>query len=236
MEGVFKEIGKKSVVEQIVDNIVNAIINGSIKPGDKIPTEAELCASMKVGRNSVREAIKILVAYGVLEIRRAEGTFVTKGYNVKMLYPMLYGVILRENAAMEVIELRRIVDDGALHLVMEKMQDSSELDTARESLLRLREKIAEHGPVAEEIFQADNEFHNALLKITKNELLYGIGSYVNLITKHTRLVAIKKFIDDDNIEGFFALHEEVLDILAKRAADKIDAVIRDHYVYWSTVK
>ena len=121
---VFKEIGNKSVVEQIVDSIVNAIIDGKIKPGDKIPTEAELCATMNVGRNSVREAIKILVAYGVLVIKRAEGTFVTKGYNNKMLYPVLYGIILKENAANQVIELRKIIDDGILHLVIEKIKST----------------------------------------------------------------------------------------------------------------
>ena len=76
-ETFLKEIGGKSVVEQIVDNITNAIINGELKPGDKIPTENELCTSMGVGRNSVREAIKILGAYGVINIKRAEGTFVT---------------------------------------------------------------------------------------------------------------------------------------------------------------
>ena len=59
-KSIFKEIGTKSVVEQIVDSIVNAIIEGELKPGDKIPTETELCNSMNVGRNSVREAIKIL--------------------------------------------------------------------------------------------------------------------------------------------------------------------------------
>ena len=118
-KAIFKEIGSKSVVEKIVDNIVNAIIEGELKPGDKIPTETQLCETMNVGRNSVREAIKILVAYGVLIIKRAEGTFVSKGYNNKMLYPVLYGIILQENAANQVIELRKILDDGVLHLVIE---------------------------------------------------------------------------------------------------------------------
>jgi len=236
MEGVFKEIGKKSVVEQIVDNIVNAIINGSIKPGDKIPTEAELSASMNVGRNSVREAIKILVAYGVLVIRRAEGTFVTKGYNVKMLYPVLYGIILKENAANQVIELRKIIDDGVLHLVIEKMTNPSELDEARKSLTELREAIAAHGAVADEMFRTDMAFHNALTAITKNDLMVGIGEYINLITKKTRTQAIQKFIENDDVEHFFALHEEVLDILETKAVDRIDDAIREHYIYWSTVK
>ncbi len=62
-------LANKSVVERITDQITNAIINGELKPGDKIPTEVELCESFGVGRNSVREAIKVLEAYGVLEIK-----------------------------------------------------------------------------------------------------------------------------------------------------------------------
>ena len=59
-------VGGQSVVNKIVDNITNAIINGELNPGDKIPTEAELSESMGAGRNSVREAIKVLEAYGVV--------------------------------------------------------------------------------------------------------------------------------------------------------------------------
>ena len=233
---VFKEIGNKSVVEQIVDSIVNAIIDGKIKPGDKIPTEAELCATMNVGRNSVREAIKILVAYGVLVIKRAEGTFVTKGYNNKMLYPVLYGIILKENAANQVIELRKIIDDGILHLVIEKIKSNEELLPARKILEDLRLEIAKNGASAEEIFKADISFHNVLLDITNNDLLESIGSYVNLITKKTRIEAIRKFIANDDVERFFRLHEDVLNILENKSVDKINEAIKAHYIYWSTVK
>ena len=63
-----KSLANKSVVERVVDQITNAIINGELLPGDKLPTEPELCETFNVGRNSVREAIKILEAYGVVEI------------------------------------------------------------------------------------------------------------------------------------------------------------------------
>ena len=75
-----ESVGGQSIVNKIVDNITNAIINGELNPGDKIPTEAELSESMGVGRNSVREAIKVLEAYGVVHIKRAEGTFVSQEY------------------------------------------------------------------------------------------------------------------------------------------------------------
>ncbi len=88
----------KSVVENIIDKIISAIIAGELAPGDQLPTEIELCRDLGVGRNSVREAIKKLEAYGVVYIKRAEGTFVSETYSQKMLDPMLYGRILRRRA------------------------------------------------------------------------------------------------------------------------------------------
>ena len=74
-----KRIKSESVVQQIIDSLVEAMIRKELRPGDQIPTEMELAESLGVGRNSVREAIKILVYFGVLEIRRAEGTYVCEG-------------------------------------------------------------------------------------------------------------------------------------------------------------
>lgn len=105
-------LANKSVVERITDQITNAIINGELKPGDKIPTEVELCESFGVGRNSVREAIKVLEAYGVLEIRRADGTYIRQGYDDKMLYPILYGIILQKDSKEQIVELRKVIDVG----------------------------------------------------------------------------------------------------------------------------
>ena len=58
----------KSVVDQVVDGIISEIIDGRLTPGSKLPTEMELCQQFGAGRNSVREAVKKLQAYGILYI------------------------------------------------------------------------------------------------------------------------------------------------------------------------
>ena len=90
--------GTKSVVDQVVDGVISEIIEGRLAPGSKLPTEMELCAKFGAGRNSVREAVKKLQAYGILYIKRADGTFVSENYNQKMLDPMLYSIILQKTA------------------------------------------------------------------------------------------------------------------------------------------
>ena len=105
-----KPINSTSVVQRVIDSLTEAMISKQLRPGDKIPTEIELANTLGVGRNSIREAIKILVYLGVLEIRRAEGTFVCEGFSESMIDPMLYGIILdTSNSYENLIELREIM-------------------------------------------------------------------------------------------------------------------------------
>lgn len=233
-ETFLKEIGGKSVVEQIVDNITNAIINGELKPGDKIPTENELCMSMGVGRNSVREAIKILVAYGVLTIKRAEGTFVQQDYDSKMLYPVIYGIILQKDSANQIVELRKIIDVGMLQLAIDKL-DLESLHKAEQAMNELEKKITAENIAAKDIFEADIAFHTALVEITQNALLKGICFYVDQITKKSRMKATEKFIDEKATERFLLMHKDMLRVLKEQNRDQINEVVEKHYQYWEQV-
>ena len=91
---LFAELPKGSISEIIIQRITDALISGELKPGDKIPTEVEFSEKLGVSRNAVREAIKVLVAFGVLEIKRSEGTYVVEEFNNKLLKPLMYGLIL----------------------------------------------------------------------------------------------------------------------------------------------
>lgn len=234
-ESFLKEIGGKSVVEQIVDNITNAIINGELKPGDKIPTENELCVSMGVGRNSVREAIKILVAYGVLNIKRAEGTFVSQGYDSRMLYPVLYGIILQKDSANQIIELRKIIDVGVLQLAIDRLNLES-LHKAEQAMKNLEQKVTAENVKVVDIFEADIAFHMVLVDITQNALLEGICYYVDQITKKSRIKATEKILNDNATEQFLQKHKEMLLVLKEKNRDKINEVVENHYQYWEQVK
>ena len=92
--GYVKNLKKESVVQSVINCLTDAMRNKELKPGDRIPPEPELAASMGVARSSVREAIKILSYLGVLESKRSEGTFVCSGFQESMIDPMIYGIIV----------------------------------------------------------------------------------------------------------------------------------------------
>ena len=71
-----KSIKRKPISAEILHMITDNILAGNLKPGDKLPTEFELAESLGVGRNSVREAIKMLHSLGVVEVKMGAGTFI----------------------------------------------------------------------------------------------------------------------------------------------------------------
>lgn len=69
-------IQKKSAAQLVLETLRTYFQKDSVQVGDRFPTEKELCTSLGVGRGTVREAVKVLVAEGFLEIRPGLGTFV----------------------------------------------------------------------------------------------------------------------------------------------------------------
>lgn len=225
----------KSVVDRLVDNIVEAIITGEFKPGDKIPTESELSEIMGMSRNSVREAVKILVAYGVLEVRRAEGTFVVSDYNDRMLNPMVYGILLNGRNQKGLIETRRIIDTGVLSMVIGRIMEE-ELKGLEESLEELRTALFQVPFSAEEIFDADVAFHQEIMKLTGNDILNGIGNFVDRITKYSRIQTTKNIFALRGPEELYQMHKEIIAVLRNKDLSQVDSVIVNHYRYWIQVK
>jgi len=116
-----KSLKSESVVQRVINCLTDAMISGELKPGDQIPTEPELASSLGVARTSIREATKILTYLGVLECKRAEGTFVANGFSESMIDPMVYGVILNGDDGFEdLMELREMMEAGMMRLALRK--------------------------------------------------------------------------------------------------------------------
>ena len=79
-EYLFETVKDKEVplAEQVAEQIRQLIIDRQLTHGEKLPNEFELAQQLNVGRGTVREAAKLLVARNVLEIRRGRGTFVAR--------------------------------------------------------------------------------------------------------------------------------------------------------------
>lgn len=224
-----KKVNNVSVVQQVIDNLSEAMLNRQLRPGDKIPTEAELAESMGVGRNSIREAVKILVYLGVLEIRRAEGTFVCEGFSESMIDPMIYGIILdKEDSYENLMELREMMEVGVMQLAMKKVQ-KKELDVLKGKLETMHQEILKGADNVENIFWADNEFHGCISDMGQNPLVDKINQVVRTLTHAMRLETVRTMIETGQGEELYKAHENIYRMIADKDMEHMDRAVRATY-------
>src|ERR1700761_5976895 len=71
-----RRVQKSSISDDIVKQVLKQISSGSLQPGQRLPSERELCKQFQTGRSSLREALRCLSIMGVLTARVGEGTSV----------------------------------------------------------------------------------------------------------------------------------------------------------------
>lgn len=229
-------INSQSVVQSVIDRITEGIIEGELKPGDQIPTEHELSSLLNVSRNTVREAIRILIAYGVLEVRRAEGTFVCDGFSTKMLNPAIYTIILQKEGSYEqLIGLRKIIENGIMLLIKEQGIEKEEWNKISERCNALVCELEKDPVDVDAAADRDIEFHNEIARATHNDLVLVIHDVVVQLSKSSRYRTIEKVIEKGDKQYLIDTHKNLLDKLKGENIEELYAAINNSYFYWKDI-
>ena len=174
-------IQKKSLADIVAEQLRQQIAEGIYTIGDKLPTEPELMKTFKVGRSSIREAVKLLVNMGVVQVRQGSGTFVaeasdTNGGNINM------SIADRT----ELDEVRKILD---IAIVEKAVARRTEKDIERmQSSLEARKVNAKNG-LLKECIEADLNFHIAIADAAHNRILADIyrSAATHLLSEFNRI-------------------------------------------------
>lgn len=225
-------IRNQSVVDSIKDWIIDQMIKGNLRPGSKLPTEAELCERLGAGRNSVREAIKQMEAHGVLYIKRAEGTFVAEQFDPKMLSPVLYSIILQHDSWQDFVDLRRAIDIGTLYVLIGKKPEKKAFGQLSAALENLENAVSAPLLHVERITEADCAFHNEIIRLANNPQLMTLSEYINRITVPSREKTTEIVIANGEINSYVGLHRELYQIVVDGNKDGIEQAVLNHYIFW----
>ena len=227
--GYLKSLKTESIVQRVINCLTEAMVSKQLKPGDKIPPEPELAATLGVARTSVREATKILAYLGVLESKRSEGTFVTAGFRESMIDPMVYGIILNQDDDFKnLMELREMMEVGMLRLAMAKHTEEG-MAMLREKLNAMEAIGQKTGDIVEEMFEADNAFHDAVSELCENPQADKINRVVRVLTHAVRYDTVKNMIETGRTEELVDAHRQIYEVLRGRNQEDLDTIIRNTY-------
>jgi GntR family transcriptional repressor for pyruvate dehydrogenase complex len=177
----FHRVKVSKISESIASQLEDLILEGVLKPGEKLPPERELAEELVVSRSSLREAVVVLEARGLLESRRGGGTFVCSIVSPTMVDPLIALMREHDDAKFDVLEMRRILEVAATGYAAKRRTDADiELIERRFKELEDAHAAAEVDPGCE--VEADVEFHLVLADASHNiALTHVMRSMINLI-------------------------------------------------------
>ena len=207
------------IIEQVEEQIRELIESGSCLPGEKLPTEKELCQRLGVGRGTVREAFRLLQAKGYVELKPGRGAFVALPSDEMGAIEWL---VLNEQQLHDAIEIRRALEPMAARRMAERRDEN-----AIEALERLHAEFlsAVKSDNNKRIAELDERFHTAITLGSGNQLLISILQQVNQEIKTFRS---KTFSVPQNVRNAVDPHNRILRTIQAGDADGAEAAMRAH--------
>lgn len=221
MDSLFKTVQQHKDVplsEKVALQISELIKDRNIGIGDKLPNEFELAESLNVGRGTIREAVKLLVARNFLEIRRGKGTFVTEKLG-KVTDPFGFELITDKiKLAEELFEIRVQLEPWIASLAAKRIQEE-EKDQLRHYCEAVEKKIF----AGENHSEEDLAFHHFIASCTHNDVLPEI---LSVITYSVQLFT--RVRDPDMLRRTIEDHRATTDAICANEPEAAQANMRKH--------
>jgi GntR family transcriptional regulator, transcriptional repressor for pyruvate dehydrogenase complex len=171
-----------ALTDEAIEKIKQMITSGRVRPGEKLPREADLAAELGLSRNSLREAVKALSLINVLDVRQGDGTYATSLAPSLLLEALSFIVDFhRDDTVLEFLEVRRILEPGATALAALRMSDED-----KTKLGDVLDSVAVDSPV-EDFVAADLEFHKKIAIGSGNSVLASLVDNMSMPTARARV-------------------------------------------------
>lgn len=151
-----------------IRSILDFIARRELQPGQRLPSERELVRLLGIGRNSLREAMKVLEAMGILDIRHGSGIFLRKA-GFQPGQDAAIWLVVHKDEICNALTVREALDLRAIDLIPPEAYPAVER--------RLRESLdvwKDGPPSGQALLDHDLEFHNIVRRASGNELLLNI--------------------------------------------------------------
>lgn len=225
-----KRTKTKKLYLQVYDELRDYILRQKLRPGDKLPTEMEMCATLGISRNVLREAIKALEITGVVSSKPGVGIIIQE-FNPDFLFQALFYNLTYDSEAMmdQTMAIRRVLELGFMEesfetLEKEDIKRLSELVDNMDAIIQQRSM--EHGVLTRgrEFSDADAEFHLVLNGRTGNRVLVSI---IDAIWRCDRFYT--KTVRLDDVKLTVQRHRRIVDALEKKDWAAYTTAMEEHF-------
>lgn len=214
---------KSSLAENIADELTAMItIDKKYETGGKLPNENVLAEQLKISRTTLREAIRLLVAHGLLEIRRGKGTYVKdiRDSDENLGLDKLTSVPMDIK---DLFEMRLIFEPQAAYYAAKRASDK---ELAR--ILSYGKREEEQIIAKEDRTEAERAFHKSIAKATHNEFMNRLMPILyQAIDRGVHFSNTK----EDIVRNTLRDHHMIMEFLANRDAEGAATAMKLHILH-----
>ena len=212
-----------SLAQRVVAGLKERILAGDLRPGEKLPSEAELVEEYAVSRTVVREAVTRLRAEGLVETFQGRGSFVL-AVPEPSSFSLEASAIRSQRDVLDMVDFRLGVETEAAALAARHHTDADSL--------AISEALAELGRAGHEgAVEADFAFHRAVAAATGNrfytDLLDALGPMMIMLPR-MQLGSAYSLTDTEHVDRVNREHEAVAAAVLAGDAETARAAMRVH--------
>jgi GntR family transcriptional repressor for pyruvate dehydrogenase complex len=196
-----------AVTDEAIQKVKAMIVSGELRPGDRLPKEADLAADLGLSRSSLREAVRALSLVNVLDVRRGDGTYVTSLRPSLLLEALAFIVeFQRDDDALEFLQVRRILEPAAAAMAAERITEAQ--------CAGLWQLLGRFGgdPGVDVLLENDLEFHRQIAAASGNPVLCSLLAALSWPPERTRL---RRCVNQESAAArMVSEHRAILDALS----------------------
>jgi GntR family transcriptional regulator, transcriptional repressor for pyruvate dehydrogenase complex len=197
-----------AVTDEAIEKLRAMIVSGELRPGDRLPREADLATTLGLSRNSLREAVRALSLVRILDVRQGDGTYVSSLAADSLLEALNFIVEFHHDASvLELLEVRRILEPAA-------SARAAVLITAPaiEQVTEILGRANADSPV-EDLVKADVEFHRAIALAAGNSVLASLIESLSAPTQRARVW--RGMTQEGALQRTLDEHQAILDAIIR---------------------
>lgn len=218
----FKSVKHHKVYLEIAEQITDAIARKEYKSGDKLPSERRLSELTMASRSSIREALSVLDAIGIIEIKAGQGTFVSHSLEIQSFN-------FKENESPhDLLEARKTFESSIVNLINIRATPKH-LKKLKETITKMEAYSA--GEVnLNECYEYGIEFHRILASLAGNDVIEKIGCNLLDSSNHpmSKLLNRRALYSNDVKNKQIQEHKAILKALQTKDDDLAKKKIEEH--------
>ena len=223
---MFTPVQTRRTFEEAADQIAEKVRTGELRTGDRLPGERSLAEQMQISRPTLREAVKVLVEAGVLEVRRGPGGGMYVATDVVPTDLVRHSASLRLAEIAAVLEARRMLEPRVAQLAAERAteEDFAAMERSIEAMRRIVDG-GWHQRHEDRFLQLDVQFHLALARASGNAT---VESLMRVLFRQLEIARDMAMHVPLIPEWTIGIHERTLAALRSGEPEEVEAVMDEH--------